>query len=283
MSGAGKTVAMQVMEDLGYFCVDNLPPVLIPKIIELFEQSNTVTKDLAVVLDLRGKEFFEMAIKTIQELEKEERFNIQYLFLESSDAVIVQRYKQSRRKHPLSEKGMLLEGIEKERYLLQEIKGKAKHIIDTSQLTPKQLKENIMRRFSNINEDVLTLNIVSFGFKYGIPIDADLVFDVRFLNNPFYIKALKPLTGLDQQVSDYVLDHHKTQEFITSLEGMLDFLFPNYKAEGKDQIVIALGCSGGKHRSVTLVEYLARKYHEPYNVWVTHRDIEKNKEFYQVD
>lgn len=282
MSGAGKTVAIQSMEDQGYFCVDNLPPVLIPKIIALFQQSKTTTKKLAIVLDLRGKEFFETALKTIQKLEDEDRFVIQFLFLEASDEVLVQRYKQTRRKHPLSEKGMLLEGILKERTLLQEIKGKSKHIIDSSHLTPKQLKENIIQRFSTKEGNKLTLNIVSFGFKYGIPIDADLVFDVRFLDNPFYVEALRPQTGLDHPVSNFVLTQDKTRVFLTKLEDMLEFLMPLYKEEGKDQIVIAIGCSGGKHRSVTIVEHLYGKYQSTFKAWITHRDIDKNKSMYQI-
>ena len=283
MSGAGKTVAMQSMEDQGYFCVDNLPPVLIPKIIELFERSETATKKLAIVLDLRGKEFFKTALDTIHELELEDRFVIQFLFLETTDSVLVQRYKQTRRKHPLSEKGMLLEGIQKERVLLQEIKGKTKQIIDTSHLTPKQLKENIYQRFTKADENKLTLNIVSFGFKYGLPIDADLVFDVRFLDNPFYIRTLRPQTGLDRPVFDYVLRQDKTAVFLRKLEEMLEYLFPLYKLEGKDQVIIAIGCSGGKHRSVTIVEHLYKTYQVSYNAWVTHRDIEKNKDMYQID
>lgn len=282
MSGAGKTVAIQNMEDLGYFCVDNLPPVLIPKIIELFQQSSTSTKRLAIVLDLRGQEFFETALQTIQELEAKDQFDIQFLFLEARDDVLVQRYKQTRRKHPLSEKGMLLDGIEKERNLLQEIKGKSKHVIDTSDLTPKQLKEKLSQRFSQTKSNQLTLNIVSFGFKYGIPIDADLVFDVRFLDNPFYVEDLRPQTGLDRPVSSYVLNQNKTQVFLKKLEDMLSFLLPLYKAEGKDQVVIAIGCSGGKHRSVTIVEHLLKRYQSDYKAWETHRDIEKNKSMYQV-
>lgn len=282
MSGAGKTVAIQVMEDQGYYCVDNLPPVLIPTIVNLFEQSSTAEKKLALVLDLRGQEFFETALKVIDELEQTNKFDIQLLFLEANDDVLVQRYKQTRRKHPLSEKGMLLEGIKNERMLLQEIKGKSKHIIDTSQQTPKQLREKIIRMFSGGGQNQLTLNVVSFGFKYGVPIDADLIFDVRFLDNPFYVEELRPQTGLDRPVSDFVLERSKTKQFLEMLKEMLGFLLPNYKEEGKHQIVIGIGCSGGKHRSVTIVEQLYKLFNNEYKTWVTHRDIEKNKAMYKI-
>lgn len=282
MSGAGKTVAIQTMEDQGYFCIDNLPPVVIPKIIKLFEQSTTAVKKLALVLDLRGKEFFETALKTIHELEQKDHLDIQFIFLEADDNVLVQRYKQTRRRHPLSQKGMLLEGIKNERNLLQNIKEKSKHIIDTSKLTPKELKESIIHRFPGETQSQLTLNVMSFGFKYGVPIDADLVFDVRFLDNPFYIESLRPQTGLDEAVSSFVLEKEKTSDFIQKLKMLLDFLLPNYKEEGKYQLVIAIGCSGGKHRSVTIAEYLNKLYKDRYKTWITHRDIEKNKSFYTV-
>lgn len=282
MSGAGKTVAIQSMEDLGYYCIDNLPPIMIPKIIELFKYSTNKERKLALVLDIRGKEFFDDALKIMNELESTENFHIQYLFLEANNEVLVQRYKQTRRKHPLSKDGLPLEGINKERKMLQEIKGKAKHIIDTSSLKPRELKENLIHRFSSDNNHQFTLNIVSFGFKYGIPIDADLVFDLRFIENPFYIEELRPQTGLDAPVSEYVLKQQKTKMFLEKLEDMLSFLLPHYKTEGKQQLVLAIGCSGGKHRSVTVVEYLRGRFQPQYNMWITHRDIEKNKSMYRV-
>lgn len=282
MSGAGKTVAIQSLEDLGYYCVDNLPPVLIPKFIELLEQSTKPNHKLALVLDLRGREFFDTVLNELTKLEQQDQYDCQILYLDASDDALIHRYKQTRRKHPLSPEGSLSEGIRQERLLLQELKGKAMQVIDTSQLKPGQLRERIMQRFSAGNTNQLTLNIMSFGFKYGIPVDADLVLDVRFLNNPYYVTELRSQTGLDKPVYDYVLSFNETQAFIRKLEDLLDFLLPLYKKEGKSQLVIAIGCTGGKHRSVTLVEYLTRKYCDSFDAWANHRDIEKDKAMYQA-
>jgi UPF0042 nucleotide-binding protein len=277
MSGAGKTVAVQSIEDLGYFCVDNLPPVLIPKFVELIEQSAGSMSKVALVLDLRGREFFDSLFLAIDQLDKKESFQYQILYLDASNEVLVQRYKETRRRHPLSPDGLPLEGITQERKLLEELKGRAQQIINTSQLKPAQLREKIVARFTNIAENQLTVNTMSFGFKYGIPIDADLVFDVRFLPNPHYIDEMRPKTGLDEEVSTYVLKWTETQTFIRLLEGMLAFLLPHYQREGKNQVVIAIGCTGGKHRSVTLAEHIQKRFADEYTTRVSHRDITKDK------
>lgn len=277
MSGAGKTVAVQSIEDLGYFCVDNLPPVLIPKFIELIEQSGGSMNKVALVLDLRGREFFDSLFQAVDELEHKEYFQYQILFLDASDEALVQRYKETRRRHPLAPDGLPLEGIKQERRLLEELKGRAQQIIDTTNIKPVQLREKIVQRFTDVDKNQLTVNFVSFGFKYGLPIDADLVFDVRFLPNPHYIEEMRPKTGLESDVSTYVLKWTETQLFIKKLDDMLAFLIPHYQREGKSQVVIAIGCTGGKHRSVTLAEYFHKRFAEEYTSRVSHRDISKSK------
>ncbi|WP_202079176.1 RNase adapter RapZ [Caldalkalibacillus salinus] len=277
MSGAGKTVAMQSMEDLGFFCVDNLPPVFIPKFIELIEQSSKSINKVALVLDLRGREFFDSLLMAMDDLEQKEHFNYQILFLDADDQVLVQRYKETRRRHPLSPDGTPLDGIRKERKLLEELKGRAQQIVNTSNMKPAQLRESMIQRFTDLDQHQLTINMMSFGYKYGIPIDADLVLDVRFLPNPHYIEEMRPKTGLEEEVSSYVLKWADTQTFIKKLEGMLDFLIPQYQREGKSQVVIAIGCTGGKHRSVTLAEYFHQRFIEEYTTRVTHRDINKDR------
>lgn len=276
MSGAGKTVAIQALEDLGYFCVDNLPPVLIPKFVELVEQSSSTISHVALVLDLRGREFFDGVYQTLEELNKKERFHVHILFLEANDEVLVKRYKETRRRHPLANQGSPLDGIRQEREMLKELKGLAQVLIDTSHLKPAQLRQKIIQSFSK-NQHAFTVNIISFGFKYGIPIDADLVFDVRFLPNPHYLDDLRPKTGLDEEVAHYVLKWNETKEFLNKLIELLSFLLPYYKREGKSQLVIAVGCTGGKHRSVTVAEELGRHFAAQYPVEVTHRDKDKER------
>ncbi|WP_281890763.1 RNase adapter RapZ [Paenibacillus sp. YYML68] len=279
MSGAGKTIAVQSLEDLGYFCVDNLPPVLIPKFAELIEQSKGRIGKVALVIDLRGREFFNTLSSSLRYLNENYTITNEILFLESTDAVLVQRYKESRRKHPLAPTGAPLEGIQQERKLLEELKGLATQVIDTSSLKPAQLKEKIASRFSTLESGSISINVISFGFKYGIPIDADLIFDVRFLPNPHYIDHLRPNTGQDSEVYDYVMKWNETQEFLTKLLDMLHFLVPQYKKEGKSQIVVGIGCTGGKHRSVAIAEYLGKVMgsSETEVVRVNHRDSERDR------
>lgn len=276
MSGAGKTVAVQSLEDLGFFCVDNLPPILIPKFAELIKQSGGGIERVALVIDLRGREFFENLFGEIDKLSEMEGITFQILYLDANDQTLVTRYKETRRRHPLSPNGSPLEGIHLERKILQEIKGRASQIIDTSQLKPVQLREIIINQYSQQSSQ-LTINVLSFGFKYGIPIDADLVFDVRFLPNPHYVDDLRPKTGCDAEVSNYVMKWSETQEFLTKLLDFLSFSIPHYQREGKSQLVIGIGCTGGKHRSVAITEYIGQHFSKEYSVRVTHRDMEKNK------
>ncbi|EKN67737.1 putative P-loop-containing kinase [Schinkia azotoformans MEV2011] len=277
MSGAGKTVAVQSFEDLGFFCVDNLPPTLLPKLMELVKESGNKMNKIALVMDMRGREFFDTLIDAIDGMSEVSWITPQILFLDASDQVLVSRYKETRRSHPLAKSGLPLEGIRLEREILDELKGRAQHIIDTSELTPRMLREKIINGFSQDKQPVFTVNVISFGFKYGIPIDADLVFDVRFLPNPHYIDSLRPKTGLDEEVSSYVLKQPETQKFLEKLIDLLTFMLPQYKREGKSQLVIAIGCTGGQHRSVTLAEYIGKHFENGYFVGRGHRDIEKRK------
>lgn len=279
MSGAGKTIAVQSLEDLGFFCVDNLPPILIPKFAELIQQSNGKIGKVALVIDLRGREFFTALSQALQEIRDNYTLTYEILFLDATDSVLVQRYKESRRRHPLAPADAPLEGINQERKMLEELKGQATQVIDTSSLKPIQLKERIIARFTHLEQDRLSLNVISFGFKYGIPIDADLIFDVRFLPNPHYVDTLRPNTGQDQDVYDYVMKWTETQEFLAKLLDMLHFLMPQYRKEGKSQVVVGIGCTGGKHRSVAIAEYLGRVMadSETESVRVSHRDSERDR------
>ncbi|MEW4370954.1 RNase adapter RapZ [Paenibacillus kandeliae] len=279
MSGAGKTIAVQSLEDLGFFCVDNLPPVLIPKFAELIEQSNGKIGKVALVIDLRGREFFAALSESLSYLKNHETIHTEILFLDAVDAVLVQRYKESRRRHPLAPDGMPLDGIRLERKMLEELKTSATQTIDTSTSKPVKLKEMIISRFSHLETNQLSINITSFGFKYGIPIDADLIFDVRFLPNPHYIDTLRPHTGQDSDVYEYVMKWPETQTFLTKLLDMLHFLIPQYRNEGKSQIIIGIGCTGGKHRSVAISEYLGRMLgtSETETVRVSHRDADRDR------
>lgn len=275
LSGAGKSQAMKAMEDIGYFCIDNLPPALIPKLADLCFDSKKFT-NVALVMDIRGGEFFHDFFEGIEYL-KEANYPYEIIFLEASDAVLVRRYKETRRKHPLNNKGNIMEGIKRERELLGDVKKIANIIIDTTGLTSAQLKEQLYniyvegRKFSG-----LIINIVSFGYKYGLPLDADLVFDVRFLPNPFYIDELRPLTGNDGEVQRYVMQNKEASEFLDRLEDMIEFLIPFYIREGKSQLVIAIGCTGGRHRSITIANLLYdRLKKKDYNAYIEHRDIEE--------
>jgi len=276
MSGAGKTVVVQALEDIGYFCVDNLPPALLPKFVELLKDPDHHTTDkVALVMDLRGREFFDQLGSSLDQLMTTPSIIPQILFLDATDSALVTRYKETRRSHPLSPTGSPLKGIEMERALLAQVKGRAQLIYDTSDLKPKALREKIIKQFRQNEQEGFSVNIESFGFKYGIPIDADLVFDVRFLPNPFYVESMRPLTGLDKEVSSYVLKFNETTEFMLKLIDLVSFMLPQYKREGKRQLIIAIGCTGGQHRSVTLAEYLANYFKDQYDTNVSHRDVEK--------
>lgn len=277
ISGAGKSLVVKYLEDIGFFCVDNLPPLLIRKFVEICIQSRGKINKIALVIDIRGGELFNDLVPELNDL-KEAGISYEILFLEASDNVLVKRFKESRRIHPLATGGRLIEGIKKERETLSEIRKNATHVIDTSNLTPRQLKEEITGIFLEGKRfDGMIINIISFGFKYGIPIDCDLVFDVRFIPNPFYIDSMKKQTGKNEAVREYVLGFKETSEFLVKLKDMVEFLIPNYIKEGKSQLVIGIGCTGGRHRSVAisdeLFSYLSEREHR---VVIDHRDIDKD-------
>ena len=278
MSGAGKTVAMQSFEDMGYFCVDNMPPSLLPKFWELVKESGKITK-IALVIDLRSRAFFDEIMTSISGLDNTSFITTKILFLEASDDALVSRYKETRRTHPLAGDGRVYDGIIAERRLLQDIKVRAQKVIDTTTLSPRKLREEIMHTFSNGDTDIFTIQVVSFGFKYGLPIDADIVMDVRFLPNPHYIEELRPLTGQDHAVYDYVMSQPETKTFYHKFMELLDFVIPGYKKEGKSSVTIAIGCTGGQHRSVALTERTGKELmSDSYHVTISHRDKDKRKE-----
>ena len=279
MSGAGKSTALKMLEDMGYFCVDNLPVPLIPKMAELLSVPGTEINKAALGVDIRsGQNFYELK-KILKELDRSgTRFEI--LYLESSDDVLIKRYKETRRNHPLSKGGRIENGIAKERKKIAFLKERADYILDTSRMLTRELRSELNRIFAENKEyKNLYITVLSFGFKYGIPSDADLVFDVRFLPNPYYIDELRPQSGNDKPVRDYVMNNDISKEFLKKLVDMVEFLIPNYVAEGKNQLVIAIGCTGGKHRSVTLANELYERLsvaEKEYGVKKEHRDIEKD-------
>lgn len=277
MSGAGKTSVLKFLEDINFFCVDNLPPALLPKFAELcYEQEGEIER-VAMGIDIRGGKLFNDLFQVLFSLQ-ERGYEYEILFLDASDDVLIKRYKETRRTHPLSKGGSIQEGIQKERAMLKEVKTKATYIIDTSQILTRQLKEQINRIFvENQNFESLVITIRSFGFKYGIPADSDLVFDVRFLPNPFYIQELKEMTGNDEPVSSYVMNFKESQTFLQKMVDMLEFLIPLYIKEGKNSLVISIGCTGGKHRSVTLANALYQTLgRERHALLLEHHDIEKD-------
>ncbi|MFD2761253.1 RNase adapter RapZ [Lentibacillus juripiscarius] len=277
MSGAGKTVAVQSFEDLGYYCVDNLPPALLPKFLELMKDSRNNIRKVALVMDLRGREFFDSLFEALDVLGEEDWLNEHILFLDAKDEALVKRYKETRRSHPLAAEGLPLEGISKERTILDELRGRAQRIIDTTTLKPKELREKILKTYMEDKQEIFSVNMVSFGYKYGIPIDADLVFDVRFLPNPHYVPHMQPLTGLNSEVSSYVFKWSDTQKFNEKILDLLQFMLPQYKKEGKSQLVVGIGCTGGQHRSVAIAEYFSKQLSPNYITHVSHRDIDKRK------
>lgn len=278
MSGAGKTVAMQSFEDLGYFCVDNMPPALLGKFWELVKESGKISK-VALVIDLRSRAFYDEIFGMLQELDDgNDNLRPKILFLDASDEELVARYKETRRAHPLAMDGRVLDGIQRERELLSEIKSKAQLVIDTSKISPRQLREELFLNFESDQSTAFHVNVMSFGFKYGIPIDADIVMDVRFLPNPYYVKELREKTGNDQAVYDYVMNSEMTEEFYQQFIKMLRFVMPGYQKEGKSSVTIAIGCTGGQHRSVALANRIGKALQEKYPVNITHRDMAKRKE-----
>ena len=277
MSGAGKTVAIQSFEDMGFFCIDNMPPSLIPKFWELIKESGKITK-IALVVDLRSRSFFEEIQSMLIDIENTNFIDTQVLFLDASDEELVSRYKETRRTHPMAMDGLITEGIRKERAILEDLKTKATMVIDTTTLTPRQLRERINDQFKTSETQGFRIEMVSFGFKYGLPIDADIVMDVRFLPNPHYVQELRPLTGMDQPVYDYVMSFAETEDFYERFIGLLQAIMPGYVKEGKSSLTVAIGCTGGQHRSVALTERVGQALAKEYKVNITHRDKDKRKE-----
>ena len=279
MSGAGKSTALKMLEDMGYFCVDNLPVPLIPKMADLWRGSGTEINKAALGVDIRSGETFKELKHVLEELD-DMGMKYEILYLESSDNVLVKRYKETRRFHPLSGSGSRVdEGIQRERSKVAFLKERADYLIDTSHMLTRELKAELTKIFvQNKEYKNLYISVLSFGFKYGIPADADLVFDVRFLPNPYYIDELRPMSGNDEPVRSYVMENEKAVCFLEKLVDMVEFLIPNYVQEGKTQLVIGIGCTGGKHRSVTLANelYDAIKGNEDYGIRVEHRDIGKD-------
>ena len=275
MSGGGKSTALRMLEDAGFYCVDNLPVLLIEKFVELIAMPNSEVTKVALGLDVRADQSFEDVEKILHKL-RDNGYSFEILFMEAGDAELLKRYKETRRVHPLSPDGRIEDGIRREREILKNMKGQADYVIDTSRLLTRELKEELDRIFvRNENYNSLMVTILSFGFKHGIPADADLVFDVRFLPNPFYIEELKYKTGNDREVQDYVMSFEEAHIFIDKLTDMIKFLIPNYVKEGKYQLVIGIGCTGGKHRSVTLANRLYEELKDQgdYGLKITHRDV----------
>ena len=274
LSGAGKSEAIKCFEDLNYFCVDNLPPALIGKFAELCAQSEGKISQVALVVDIRGGGFFDDVSKALENLE-ETGFTYEILYLESREDVLVRRFKESRRRHPLSASGSILEGIHAERDRLEELRGKAARIIDTTDLSARDLWQRITAEYGHLPEgDRLLITVVSFGFKHGLPMDADLVFDARFLPNPHYVESLHDLNGGDRSVVDYVLKWPMTTKFLNRLCDLMEFLLPQYRKEGRTNLLVAVGCTGGQHRSVVIANRLGEFIRtHGYRVLVDHRDI----------
>ncbi|MCI8381645.1 MAG: RNase adapter RapZ [Lachnospiraceae bacterium] len=277
MSGGGKSTALKMLEDAGFYCVDNLPVSLVGMFVEMISSPASEASKVALGLDVRSGQSFHEA-ETILDKLRQSGFVYEVLFLDAGERVLLKRYKETRRRHPLSLSGERIEaGIQREREILRKTREKADYVIDTSNLLTRDLKAELERIFiQNEEYNSLMVNIVSFGFKYGIPADADLVFDVRFLPNPFYVEELKQHTGNEKEVQDFVMDYQESHEFLDKLTDMLNFLIPNYIREGKYQLVIGIGCTGGKHRSVTLANKLYERMRDKgsYGLKLSHRDVE---------
>lgn len=278
MSGAGKSTALKMLEDMGYFCVDNLPIPLLPGFVQMLQNTDTEMKKVALGLDVRSGQDLSGLKENLEAMDRD-RIGYEILFLDANDAVLVKRYKETRRQHPLSGSGRVDTGIAKEREKILFLKMKATYILDTSKMLTRELRIELEKIFVDGQSFCnLYITVMSFGFKYGIPQDADLAFDVRFLPNPYYIDTLREKTGNEAEVQDYVMQNDKGRIFLDKLKDMMEFLIPNYILEGKNQLVIAIGCTGGKHRSVTLANalYQILDKEENYGVRIEHRDIGKD-------
>ncbi|SEK99589.1 UPF0042 nucleotide-binding protein [Ruminococcus sp. YRD2003] len=282
MSGSGKSSVMDVMEDIGYYCIDNIPPKLIQQFVDLCRKSDSGIDRIAVAVDIRTGDMFAEIFRAWQELKTEPDVTVRVLFIEADDEVLIKRYKETRRKHPLDEKfnGNLHEAIQYERNQLSQLREVADYYIETSGFSAAQLKEQVKSIFLEHSSDSLIIKVMSFGFKYGVSTESDLVFDVRCLPNPYYVKELKNHTGIESCVQDYVMGFEQSQKLFEKLTDLIDFLIPMYVQEGKSQLVIAFGCTGGKHRSITFAEYMAKHLvNKNYKVQKYHRDITKDRKF----
>ena len=273
LSGSGKSSAINILEDLGYYCVDNLPPQLISTFLNLCKKSSTKIEKVALGIDIREGEFLNNIHDEVKILKKSGN-KIEYLFLDASDQTLIKRYKESRRIHPLAPKGNLLEGIKKERLALKKIRENSAHVIDTSKLSVHQLKQIVKDIFGKSQKEKLILNFSSFGYKFGIPSDPDIMIDVRFLPNPHFNEKIKKFNGLDLKIKKFVLNGSDSRVFLDKLIDFLDFLFDKYILEGKSYLTVAIGCTGGKHRSVVIVEELGKRF-KKLNPNISHRDISK--------
>lgn len=280
MSGSGKSCIMDVMEDIGYYCIDNLPPALIVNVYDICRKGENNIKKIAIAVDLRAGDMFSQIYCGLNELRKNEELEVKLLYVEASDEVLLKRYKETRRKHPLIDKfnGSVQDCIAHERKQLQQLKGTADYCLVTTYLSSNQLKEQIRELFLDNSLDSMSVKVMSFGYKYGVSTEADLVFDVRCLPNPFYIPELRSHTGCEACVRDYVMQFEQSQDLLQKLKDLLDFLIPLYIREGKSQLVIAFGCTGGKHRSITFAELIAKYLKESgIHVQKQHRDKEKDR------
>ncbi|MBQ7774644.1 MAG: RNase adapter RapZ [Lachnospiraceae bacterium] len=276
MSGSGKSTALKMLEDAGYYCVDNLPVSLIEKFVEILSMPNNEIEQVVLGLDVRAGQAFEDVAEILHEL-RNKGYQFEILFMDASDTALIKRYKESRRLHPMEPKGRIEDGVQRERVVLEEIRKQADYVIDTTSLLTRELKAGLDRIFVSGEEyNSLMINVMSFGFKHGIPADVDLVFDVRFLPNPYYVDELKTKTGNDKEVQDYVMACEESHIFLEKLTDMLRFLIPNYVKEGKYRLVVAIGCTGGKHRSVTLANelYNRMKNQGNYGMTIFHRDVD---------
>ena len=273
MSGAGKTVAMQSFEDMGYYCIDNMPPNLIPTFLKLIQSVHKFDK-LALVMDLRSQLFFQEIYDAIEYVEDKTAIESRILFLDATDEELVSRYKETRRSHPLAKQGRTIDGIKEERNFLNEIRLRAGECIDTTHTTPRELRQQLMDKFGAKEAEPFHVELISFGFKNGLPIDADIVMDVRFLPNPYYDEELRPLRGTDEEVYDFVMRQPETEDFYNLFMDLINYTLPGYRREGKSSLTIAIGCTGGHHRSVALIERMAKQIEAAgYPVNITHRDF----------
>ena len=276
MSGSGKTQACRYLEDLGYFCVDNLPPVFIPKFVELCTHATGHFNKMVFVVDTRSREFFDNLVQILEDMDKK---NLEYemLFMDASDDAIIRRYKETRRRHPMAPSSRISDGVSKERARLESVRGKATYLIDTSNLSKAELRDKIKLLFGKSESSSMNISVLSFGFKYGMPLDADIVLDVRFLPNPFYIETLKHKSGSVAEVAEYIAEKPVTQEFLKRLDNLIEFLVPQYVKEGKSQLVVAVGCTGGMHRSVFIAKHIFDLISKNgYTANLEHRDLMKN-------